>query len=223
MDGSGIEDATDFRPFFDMVIGILFVLLILVAAQVYFAQAQDETTASEAVKREAALRRADIAAFLGTLADRLRAGGLDATVDAGSGAVLVPLGQVLTIDARGLPSVGPAPAARLGAVLSGMAACVTDPRSAAQPCPTYARLSLDALAVTARVGALPPGAALARARFGDLGSALLSAAVLSDEPSLIGASNPAGGRVVTFGSALAGAGAPLAGVGGDLALDFTFE
>ncbi len=223
MDGSGIEDATDFRPFFDMVIGILFVLLILVAAQVYFAQAQDETAASEAAKHEAALRRADIAAFLGALADRLLAGGLDATVDAGSGAVLVPLSQVLVVDARGLPSVGPAPAARLGTVLSGMATCVTSPRSATPPCPAYARLSLDSLAVTTRVGALPPSAALARGRFGDLGSALLSAAVLGGEPGLIAASNPAGGRVVTFGTALAGAGSPAAGVGGDLALDFTFE
>ena len=227
MDISETDNETDFRPFFDMVIGILFVLLILVAAQIYFQQTDNQTVANEAAKQEAALRRADIATFLTTLSDRLRAGGLAATADADKGTVLMPLGEVLGIDAAGLPTVAATLSGRLGPPLAELLACVTAPRSTARNCEAFARLGLDALAVTARLGAVPSGAALPRDRFADLGAALLSARLFGEHPVLIGASNATGGRVVTFGTAYAGPGTPgvlaAPGVIGELVFDFTFH
>ena len=227
MDLSGSDDATDFRPFFDMVIGILFVLLILVAAQIYFQQAQDQTAVTDTARREAALRRAEIAAFLGTLAERLRVAGLAAIADPEAGAVVLPLGAVVGIDGAGLPLVEAAPAAALGTTLAGLTACVTRPRSAASDCAGYDRLHLDALGIELRTGTLPPAAALPRDRFGDLAGALLSASLLRGAPGLIGASTDVGGRVVTFGGRLAaegpaGSGPAGSGPDGDLTLAFTF-
>ena len=47
-------DGVDFKPFFDMVVGVLFILLILIAAQLFFSQFQDqsETAAQENIERE---------------------------------------------------------------------------------------------------------------------------------------------------------------------------
>lgn len=223
MDASGADDGTDFRPFFDMVIGILFVLLILVAAQIYFQQAQDETAVNDAAKREAMVRRADIAAFLDAFAGRLRAEGLNATADAEAGAVLLPLRQVVSVGGAGLPSVAVDAQEKLGAPLSAYTACVTQPRSAAVACSNFVRLALDLLTVRVRVGELPSGVLLPRNRFGDLAEALLAAVLLGGEPALIGASNEAGGRVVTFGTAAASPGISGSEVGGDLVLDFQFQ
>ncbi len=225
MDASGAEDGTDFRPFFDMVIGILFVLLILVAAQIYFEQEQVDTVSSDATKREAALRHADITTFLNALAARLLAAGLTPTVDPENGAILLPLQEVMSVDAGGLPAVQEVPAGRLGTVVAGMISCVTVPRSTDSACPPFGRLGLDRLAVTVRVGTLPPQAALPTDRFGDLGSAMLSAKLMNGAPELVAASSAAGGRVVSFDTASTGISplAPEAGVSGDVVLDFTFQ
>ncbi|WP_237477128.1 hypothetical protein [Lichenibacterium dinghuense] len=226
---SGADDEIDFRPFFDMVVGVLFVLLILVAAQVYFQQVSDQSVASEAAKRDAARRRADIAAFLDALAGRLRAGGLAAAADAAHGAVLLPLQDVLAADASGLPAVEGTAVGRLGAALADATACVTAPRSDDPGCSAFARLDLDALDVGVRLEAAPPGAPLAPDRYGELGASVLSARLLGEHPSLIGASNAAGGRVIRFvtapaASPQAGAAAGAApGLRGDLVLDFTFR
>ena len=225
MDLSDHDDAADFRPFFDMVIGILFVLLILVAAQIYFQQVQDKGATTDVAKREAALRRAEIATFLGRLAERLRADGIAASPDIEAGAVTLPLGDVAGLDAEGLPEILRVKAGALGTTLSEMTACVTEPRRTDPACADVGRLHLDALGIDLRMGTAPPGAALPRDRFGDLAGTLLSAALLRGAPALIGASNGSGGRVVRFQTALANpaAGARQATPDGDVSLDFTFQ
>jgi len=219
------EEDADFRPFFDMVIGILFVLLILVAALIFFQQVQDNTVTSEAARQESAIRRAEIAAFLGTLADRLRGEGLDATVDLAGSAVLLPLHQVVAVERQGLPGVEAEATARLGRTLTGLVSCVSQPRNAGAACAAYDRLHLDALDVRVSTGALPPGTALPRDRFGRLASALLSAALLRNETGLLQASDEAGQRVMAFDDALAGSSPAAApdGPGGDVVLSFAFR
>lgn len=217
MDISG-PDETDFRPFFDMVIGILFVLLILVAAQIYFQQAQGQGVADEAARREAALRRAAISTFLSSMAERLRAAGLAADTDPEAGSVVLRSSDVVSLDATGRPDIVTAPAAALGSALATLTACVTQPRSAVPACAGFEQLHLEALAIRLRTGALPPTADLPRDRSGDLAVALLSAALLRGTPGLIEASTDDGGRVVTFGGSLAPAGSP-----GDVTLAFDFR
>lgn len=219
------EEDADFRPFFDMVIGILFVLLILVAALIFFQQVQDNSATSEAAKQESAIRRAEIATFLGALAERLRGDGIEATVDLAGGAVLLPLRDVVSVEAGGLPGVRAEATARLGAALTGLVSCVSQPRTAGAACAAFDRLHLDALDVRVLTGALPGVAVLPRDRFGRLASALLSAALLRNEAGLLGASDDAGQRVIAFDDALAGS-APAAtsdGVGGDVVLGFAFR
>ncbi len=221
------EEATDFRPFFDMVIGILFVLLILVAAQIYFQQVQSQ---GGAAKRNAALRQAEIASFLGVLAERLRSEGIQAVADTEGSAVLLPLRDIMTVDGAGLPQVEGVRAGPLGATLLGLTACVTEPRSPDLSCSGFGRLHLDVLGIDVRVGALPVATALPRDRFEAVAGALLSASLLRGAPGLIGASNEAGGRVLEFSHGLAGAAAAggaqdgaIGGLGGDVVLDFTFR
>ena len=54
MEAADDLDGVDFKPFFDMVVGVLFILLILIAAQLFFSQFQDqsENAAQENIERE---------------------------------------------------------------------------------------------------------------------------------------------------------------------------
>src|SRR3954452_2308857 len=88
----GDLDGIDFKPFFDMVVGVLFVLLILISAQMFFSQwgaahdpaKQDAEAAARAWEQEQRL-------FLKDLAERLRAEGFDVSVDDVDRSIAVPL------------------------------------------------------------------------------------------------------------------------------------
>ena len=219
------EEDADFRPFFDMVIGILFVLLILVAALIFFQQVQNDAVTSAAAKQETAIRRAEIAGFLNALAERLRGDGMAATADLAGNAVVLPLTDVVAAESRGLPGVKDEAVARLGATLTELVSCVSQPRRADAACAAFDRLHLDALDVRVLTGSLPAAVGLPRDRFGRLASALLSASLLRNSTGLLQASDDAGQRVIAFDDALAGlppAGGPD-GVGGDVVLGFTFR
>lgn len=105
------DDAIDFKPFFDMVVGVLFILLILISAQMFFSQWPDAPSQAETTAREAEARRArieaDAGAFLDELAGALRAAGFSPAVDRLARRVSVPAAELL-----GEPEGGRRPANR---------------------------------------------------------------------------------------------------------------
>src|SRR5438045_2732124 len=98
-----LDDAIDFKPFFDMIVGILFVLLILVAAQMFFTQwgASDERTPQEKAQQVRLEWEREITAFLTDAAERLRARGLQPTIDQVDRTLAVPLADVTRIEEAG--------------------------------------------------------------------------------------------------------------------------
>ncbi len=93
------DDAIDFKPFFDMVVGVLFILLILVSAQLFFSQWQNAASPAETAAREAEAKRlradADVAAFIDELVEALRAAGFSPAVDRLGRSVSIPASQVM--------------------------------------------------------------------------------------------------------------------------------
>src|SRR5665213_2788398 len=95
-------DGIDFKPFFDMVVGVLFVLLILIGALLFFQSAQSDVTAKQAQSEAQARQRAEEertrqewrterAALLSFLADHLREHGVEASVDLANASIAIPL------------------------------------------------------------------------------------------------------------------------------------
>lgn len=97
MNGSS-DGSIDFKPFFDLVVGILFILLILISAQLFFSQWGSEPTPEQKAERAEEARRqrvvADQTRFLERLAADLTAKGFAASVDKAA--------QSVTIDTAGL-------------------------------------------------------------------------------------------------------------------------
>lgn len=96
------EDAAlDFKPFFDLVVGILFILLILVASQLFFSRWQDQAVPENAAQQREARRVAALASaetFLTDLAGRLRQAGFTPSVDRLNMALSVPTAELLRPD-----------------------------------------------------------------------------------------------------------------------------
>ncbi|MGI3903977.1 MAG: hypothetical protein ACRYGP_33320 [Janthinobacterium lividum] len=217
MSPSSELDGVDFRPFFDMVVGILFVLLILIGALIFFQQTQDGVAGSPA-QSELRRWRAQRITFLERLASDLQARGLPARVDTAAGTVTMPLDVVADLAGAGLPQVRPAGAAGLAAALAPVVACVSVPRAAGPDCADTDLLSLDGLSVQVRVGAASPNAALPRDRSARYLSATLSNVLYGDAPALLRASDRVGGAAVAFDAGTVGDG--RSGGPGELALVF---
>src|SRR5260370_3488 len=76
------SDGSDFKPFFDMIVGVLFILLILISAQMFFAQHSVEDSAVDDDAKKVALERnKQIKSFLEDVAERLQKNGFDVDVD----------------------------------------------------------------------------------------------------------------------------------------------
>src|SRR5260370_41673002 len=96
------SDGSDFKPFFDMIVGVLFILLILISAQMFFAQHSVEQSADDA-KKVSLERNKQIKSFLEDVAERLRKNGFDVDVD------LIRRQLVLRLDQFSKPTVGGIP------------------------------------------------------------------------------------------------------------------
>jgi hypothetical protein len=211
------DEAIDFKPFFDMVVGVLFILLILISAQMFFSQWPSTPSPAEAAAREAEARRArieaDAGAFLDELAGALRAAGFSPAVDRLARSVSVPAAEVL-----GAPDAGRVPAnrqalARFGPAVLTVLRCVAGtPRPEACRSGTAVRLArMDLRAQLAgSAGTTPDGGA--RLTGLDIAAALFSGA--PDLLSLTGASGtPAVGSAVRI---------EMAGGAPRFVLDFAF-
>jgi hypothetical protein len=87
------SDTIDFKPFFDMVVGILFILLILIAAQLFFTRFETDSPEAQAQQKRAA-RLVEQELFLISVADTLRKSGFAPVVDRVGNSVSIPLSSV---------------------------------------------------------------------------------------------------------------------------------
>ena len=213
-------DGVDFRPFFDMVVGILFVLLILVGALIFFQQTQDGVAGTSAQSQQRRWRQQrDL--FLQRLVANLQAKGLPASADTAGGAVLISLDELEESRmSGGLPVLKVTAVAGLAGALAPAIGCVSVPRGSASSCPDSDLLSLDGLTMQVRIGAVLPDAALPRDRAARFLSTNLAETLYNSEPDLLRASDRRGAAVVGFDSGTLGNG--RTGGPGDLELVFAF-
>jgi hypothetical protein len=121
------SDSIDFKPFFDMVVGILFILLILIAAQLFFSRFESDSPEAQAQQKRAA-RAAEQELFLNGVAIALTKAGFPANVDRAGNRITVPL-AALSIPESKVSPISPwrapdsASTTRFSAVLSGIMAC----------------------------------------------------------------------------------------------------
>lgn len=87
------HDTIDFKPFFDMVVGILFILLILIAAQLFFSRFETDSPEAQAQQKRAA-RLADQELFLNSIAAALKISGFKPQVDRVANRVSVALDEL---------------------------------------------------------------------------------------------------------------------------------
>ncbi len=207
------DDAIDFKPFFDMVVGVLFILLILVSAQLFFSQWQNAASPAETAAREAEAKRlradADVAAFIDELVEALRAAGFSPAVDRLGRSVSIPASQVMKGEAT-----DPEALSRFSPALLGALRCVAAPsRPASCRSGTVVRLArMDLRALLQGEAGATPGSRQRLAAL-DIAAGLFGAA-----PDLLGLVGP-GGAPVAQGVARIEmiAGEPR------LALDFAFD
>ncbi|MFL6796333.1 MAG: hypothetical protein ACJ8F3_02860 [Xanthobacteraceae bacterium] len=218
-------ESIDFKPFFDMIVGILFILLILISAQLFFAQhASDETYESQEARRIALERERQTLSFLEEITLRLRTAGLEANVDRFRRAVRLPLQQVLAGSAASVPSFSDPALATLGRVLANRLPCVL----AATPRPADCRETglLQLGAVDAELRPNLAASPLAPDRYAQLAMTLFSAGLLRAQPDLLALTNAAGTPALRFSGVSASgqpAAAGAAAATGELSLLFVFQ
>jgi hypothetical protein len=88
------SDGIDFKPFFDLVVGLLFILLILISAQLFFSQWAPPDKLQPA-KSEAFLWDEEATAFLRDAQNRLNAGGFSTGIDPLRRSVAFQLSDIL--------------------------------------------------------------------------------------------------------------------------------
>jgi hypothetical protein len=216
-------ETVDFKPFFDMVVGILFILLILISAQLFFAQhANEEDTASQEAQRLALERERQTTAFLEDIASRLRSKDVPARVDRYRRAVVLPLAKLMSLGSEGVPQFANASLGALGVVLSERLPCVvTIPRRTGD-CPDSDLLHLGQVDAELRLQRAPENTSLQQDRFAQLATTLFSAALLSRQPELLGLTNRAGTPIVRFSGLTPGPRSDQEGSAGELSLVFVF-
>ena len=210
----------DFKPFFDMAMGVLFIFLILIGSLLFF-QTADKMTGAVGAQDSARERAMQITAYLRGLADDLRARGLTAEIDLANAAIVLPLGQIATVGGDGLPKLQPLAAKDLGEVLARDLACVAPGGDRSGECAAFPRLRLDRAGGDVRIGEV--AASLAPDRFGYLLADELSSAMAEASPGLLSLSAGDGSMLWKVESAVGtGNSAGPGTVGGDFSIAFRF-
>ncbi len=215
-------DGIDFKPFFDMVVGILFVLLILIGALLFFQTAANTPPAPSEDQRMSEWRM-EMAAFLDLVAGDLQARGLDTKVDTDRTTIVIPLGMIAELDADGLPSVMAKPAKDIGEVLASDLGCVTVASRRTGRCADFRLLTPSRTIAELRLGAIDTPAGLSPTRLLTLLQSQFAAMLYKSTPDLLRLSGIDGGALMeargTLGTAKA---VRLGAVSGDFALRFDF-
>jgi hypothetical protein len=220
MESADELDGIDFKPFFDMVVGVLFILLILIAAQLFFTRFQSEATPQERLERE---WREEIAGFLDRFARRLHDKGIEAQLDRANAAVVMPLGEFANAADGGLPRIAAGKTPALGEVLAESLGCVTGPAPRSEGCAQFPLLILSRARLELRNGRVPDGPGLPQDRYGRLLESLFSASLLQASPELLRVSGSDGGIALEIASSVGTGPAVSAGpLSGDVVANFTF-
>lgn len=217
-------DDIDFKPFFDVMVGVLFVLLILVATLLFFQTAQQEAESQQSSRQNFVARQIELKTFLELVARDLSDRHIDARVDLPNGAVIVPLDAVARLGADGLPEIVEGQGEAVSAVLARDLSCVASSSQRSASCPQFRLLRLDHATALVRIGTLAPRAKLPMERFAHLLASQLEAALFRKTPNLLALSNTSGRSLFVTSSAV---GNPSASTdkdfGGDLEIGFVFE
>lgn len=102
------SDTIDFKPFFDMVVGILFILLILIAAQLFFTRFETDSPEAQAQQKRA-MRLAEQELFLNSVAANLTKSGFVPVVDRVANRVSIPLVSISAMTTPDQTSIWSAP------------------------------------------------------------------------------------------------------------------
>ena len=180
------EDDVDFKPFFDLVVGVIFILLILVAAQLFITRWDADSQPSPPspdIRRE--VFEAERKAYLDTLAASTRLVSPGTRVNHATQTLSIPIAPLRAAGAVGREANAPfvfdsARIAELAHILADQLGCVTPASGPA--CPALRMLRLLRSEGHALSGPAGGSSASARAR---LLGVMISAALLGARPHLL--------------------------------------
>ena len=208
-------DEQDFKPFFDLIVGVLFILLILISAQMFFAQSpNDDVKDSKQIELE---RRKQIAAFMGDVAAKLKDNGFDPQIDVEHKMVTLPMEPLRSRSTSNMPRFDEAKIVALTRSLLSPLSCASGKVPTATTCPNWNLIHLGEAVVEAGVSNAPSESGLSRERYAQLEAAVLAAAVFSKSPDLLGLTGSGGGPLVRI---IGGSAPPAAD---NLQINFAFE
>jgi len=213
-------DGSDYKPFFDMIVGVLFILLILISAQMFFAQRSMEDNAD--ADNTALERNKQISSFLENVADRLRMGGFEPDVDLVRRRLTLALDQVSTPAMGGIPTFSDQRVGAVGQILSDRLGCIFPGPLHPSDCMDWKLIKLGEVQVELRAGSLPPESTLPSDRFTQLATTLFSAKLLSGRPDLLSLTGTAGTPLFHF-QPLLPLSPGLAGPSGLVQFSFIFD
>jgi hypothetical protein len=189
-------DESDFKPFFDMIVGVLFILIILISAQMFFAQRSMED--SKDVDKATLERNRQIRSFLEDVADHLRMNGFEPGIDLVRRRLILGLDQVSAPSKGGIPTFSDQRVEAVGRTLSNRLGCIFIGPQHASDCMDWKLIKIGEVQVELRAGALPPESTLSPDRFTQLATTLFSAKLLSRRPDLLSLTGAAGTPLFRF-------------------------
>lgn len=218
-------DEIDFKPFFDAVVGILFVLLILISAQLFFTQwgnvAQEDPGARA---RQTLIEwEKQTAIFLEGLAEQLRTHGLNPVLNLLDKSISLPLSDVVALDSAQWPQLNSQPEL-IGELLLKRLNCLPGQVQPRPPeCPALELLHLRRVNVELQVG-LPNSAPLPADRYAEYLRVIFDAALIRAAPGLLTVVGADASRTVRSSSRAGALADPQpAALLGDVALRFVFD
>jgi hypothetical protein len=184
-DSDTSDDGFDFKPFFDLVVGVLFVLLILIASQLFFARfdvvdtsVQDQQKAEQAFNDERAALLTRIVATLG-------AGGIEAVAAPNAWSVSMRWPHDRPTDEV---------AAVISQAIARDVACATDSHRGRQGCVEVRYLGVTELGLDLSGGLARPGLDLEASQA--LAALALANGLLKAQPTLLSLRRRDGGYVL---------------------------
>jgi len=226
-------DNIDFKPFLDMAIGILFILLILIASQMFFQRAASEQdTPPQDARQQRLAWEKEALLLVQRVATRLDAAGLQSGADLAARSVSLPLSRLIDTTDQGHANqrlqANATAAAAIAEAVDDELSCLITPVGA---CPSYQFLKLGSFKLTYLVTQSPAfSPALPIGAYARLVSSSLSHAIAQHRPNLFGLANAAS-RPAWEGDSIqvqpepvgASGEVVVAGLRGRLNIGFTFD
>jgi hypothetical protein len=211
------SDLSDFKPFFDMIVGVLFILIVLISAQMFFAQHSMEDADAGKLQRNKQIR-----SFLEDVANRLRKNGFEPRLDLVRRRLVLSLDQLSLSPMAGIPTFSDQRVEAVGRVLSNRLGCIFTGLPERSDCMDWDVIRLGEVQVELRAGATPPESPLSPDRFSQLATTLFSAKLLGSQPDLLSLTG-AGGTPLFHFQSLSPLNSSLKGESGLVQFNFIFE